>query len=180
MSGSNSNTRIALALAAIAVGMVMLAFASVPLYRIFCQVTGYGGTTSIADSLPKAFSDQKITVRFEATTDRNLPWEFKPNQREVVVHIGEAKLISYYAENHADHDVSGIATYNVTPFAAGRYFNKVQCFCFDKQTLNAHQKVQMPVSFFIDPAILNDKDLIGITNITLSYTFFNVESANSY
>lgn len=180
MAETNPNKKLAFSLIAIAAGMVMLAYASVPLYQLFCQVTGFGGTTNVATqtALPVTIKDREITIRFESNLDPNLPWRFKPDQRETKVKIGEQRLISYMAENRTDRAVTGTATYNVTPHAAGQYFNKVQCFCFTKQTLNPQQTVHMPVSFFIDPEILNDKDLKGITNITLSYTFFNVETAN--
>jgi len=173
------NRRLAGQLAMIAVGMVMLSFAAVPLYRLFCQVTGFGGTPMIATTASENVSPRAITVTFVANTDPNLPWKFTPDQASATVHVGENRLISYLAENQSGADVSGMATYNVTPHAAGRYFNKVQCFCFERQTLNANQKVHMPVSFFIDPAILDDPELRDLTNITLSYTFFNVESANT-
>lgn len=176
------NSKLALSLIGVVLGMVMLAYASVPLYQLFCQVTGFGGTTGVAskDQVAAVLTNApEITVRFESNIDKNLRWRFKPNQREVKVRIGENKLISYLAENLSDEPLTGTATYNVTPHAAGVYFNKIQCFCFTKQTLHAGQKVDMPVSFFIDPEILNDKDLKGISNITLSYTFFNVETANS-
>lgn len=173
------NRKLARSLALIAAGMVMLSYASVPLYRLFCQVTGFGGTPMIATTYSENVSPRSLTVTFVANTDPNLPWKFIPDQEKTTVHVGESRLISYRAENNANRDISGMATYNVTPHAAGKYFNKVQCFCFEKQTLNAGQKVHMPVSFFIDPAILDDPELRDLTNITLSYTFFNVESANT-
>lgn len=173
------NRKLARSLVCIAIGMVMLSYAAVPLYRLFCQVTGFGGTTMVAEKGSEDVMPHSITVTFVANIDPNLPWKFKPTQDKTTVNVGESRLISYLAENGANRDVSGTATYNVTPFAAGKYFNKVQCFCFEKQTLNAHQRVHMPVSFFIDPAILKDPELRDITNITLSYTFFNVESANT-
>lgn len=173
------NRKLARQLALIAMGMIMLSFAAVPLYRLFCQVTGFGGTPRIVERLSENVLPREMTITFVANTDPNLPWKFTPDQEKTTVHVGESRLISYLAENQSNHDVSGMATYNVTPYAAGRYFNKVQCFCFEKQTLNAGQRVHMPVSFFIDPAIQDDPELRDLTNITLSYTFFNVESANS-
>ena len=174
---ANANRKLALSMAAIAVGMVMLSFAAVPLYRLFCAVTGFGGTPMIAEAAPENISPREITVSFVANTDKQLAWKFLPNQNKTTVHIGESKLVSYRAENNDSRDVTGMATFNVTPHQAGQYFNKVHCFCFEKQTLKAGEKVNMPVSFFIDPAILDDPDLANLTNITLSYTFFNVEPA---
>lgn len=172
-----TNRKLALSLAMLAVGMVMLSFAAVPLYRLFCAVTGFGGTTQQAVRAPEDISPRQITVSFVANTDKGLPWKFVPNRPTMKVRIGESALMSYRSENNASRDITGMATYNVTPHEAGKYFNKVHCFCFEKQTLKAHQKVNMPVSFFIDPAILDDAKLRHLTNITLSYTFFNVETA---
>lgn len=173
-----SHRNLAFSLAAIVVGMVMLSFAAVPLYRLFCQVTGFGGTTMEASSAPLHVADREITVSFNADKDPNLAWKFTPLEPSVNVKIGENRLIAYRAENLTSAPTHGTATYNVTPHAAGKYFNKIQCFCFQEQTLAANQSVNMPVSFFIDPAILDDPELRDLTNITLSYTFFSVESAN--
>lgn len=160
--------------------MAMLAFAAVPLYRMFCQVTGFGGTTNRVNVAPYAGEPrtQRVTVTFDANTDPRLPWEFKPLQRSVSVHVGENKLVAFKARNLTKQVTKGTATYNVTPHIVGQYFNKVQCFCFEEQSLAPGQEVNMPVSFFIDPAMLDDPETRGITNITLSYTFFSYESAN--
>lgn len=161
----------ALSLAAIVVGMAMLAYASVPLYRLFCQVTGFGGTTMRASG-PMEVSEHSITVRFNADTDPSLPWEFTAPGAPLTVKLGANTLASFKAENQSDAPITGMATYNVTPHAMGRYFQKVQCFCFETQTLNPHERVNMPVSFQIDPAMLTDAETKGIKEVTLSYTFF--------
>jgi cytochrome c oxidase assembly protein subunit 11 len=178
MGNSNKNTHIALSLLAVVIGMVMLAYAAVPLYKIFCQVTGFGGTVSRVDVESKRTDARQITVRFNTDTDPNLPWKFTPLQKKVTVKIGENKLVAFRAENITNQPTRGNATYNVTPHAAGKYFDKTQCFCFNEQKLGPHEVATMPVSFFIDAAILEDKDLRDLQNITLSYTFFSYESAN--
>lgn len=174
-----SNRQIALQLAAIAAGMVMLAYASVPLYRLFCTVTGFGGTTQ---EKPKLYTgnmrERMVTVSFDANVDPHLPWRFAPIERQVSVHIGENKLVAFRATNESNALTKATATYNVTPFAAAKYFNKVQCFCFQQQRLAAGQSATLPVSFYVDPAILDDPETRNVTNITLSYTFFSYESAN--
>ncbi len=161
-----------ISVAAISIGMFCLAFAAVPLYRIFCQVTGFGGTPQIAKQLPKKILDREITVRFNADTAQDLPWDFKPLQKETTVRIGENKLIFYYAENRSNRPIIGMATFNVLPEHAGQYFSKIHCFCFEKQTLKPHERQEMPVSFFIDPKILEDSNTKDIKTITLSYSFF--------
>lgn len=166
------NARIALVLAAVACGMVAMAFAAVPLYRLFCQITGYGGTTQVAAGLPGTVDEREIVVRFDANVHPGLPWAFQPEVREVRLRVGESGLVFYKAENLAQYASTGVATFNVTPLQAGQYFNKVQCFCFDEQKLEPGASVEMGVSFFIDPAILSDGDMDSIHTITLSYTFF--------
>jgi cytochrome c oxidase assembly protein subunit 11 len=163
----------ALNAAALAVAMVCMAYASVPLYRIFCQVTGFGGTTREGTVAPGAVAgDHEITVRFNADTDKNLPWKFAPVQHEMRVKIGEQALAHFWAENIDNKPVTGQAVYNVVPHEAGSYFVKIQCFCFDKQTLKPGQRVDMPVVFYVDPEILKDPEARDIRTITLSYTFF--------
>jgi len=179
MPSNPDHRRHALALAGMVAGMAMLAFASVPLYRLFCQVTGFGGATRTALTAPLKMYDRVITVRFNADTDPNLPWQFTPLLKEVKVKVGENRLIAYRAKNITGEATRGNATYNVTPNEAGKYFNKIQCFCFQEQHLGPHEEANMPVSFFIDPAILDDPDLRDLQNITLSYTFFSYESANN-
>ncbi len=173
MTERRSSHRItALALSGVILGMVGLTAASVPLYRLFCQVTGYGGTTQIAgEVLPEAL-DQMIQVRFDASVGDGLPWRFQPVEREVSVRIGEENLAFYQASNNGDRPIVGSATFNVTPHKAGPYFSKIACFCFTEQVLQPGETVDMPVSFFVDPAILDDASTKELPAITLSYTFF--------
>ncbi len=165
-----------LAVFAVVVGMTALAFASVPLYKLFCRVTGYGGTTQTAQNLPGTVSDRIITVQFDAATGGSLPWDFTPEQRKIDVHPGQKALISYKAVNRSREPVAGTAIYNVSPSKAGRYFRKIECFCFGEQTLAAGQETSMPVLFFIDPAIDEDPGMKDVTRITLSYTFFKIDA----
>jgi len=152
--------------------MTGLAYASVPLYRLFCQVTGYGGTPQRADIAPGAVSDRVVRVTFTADVAAGLGWNFRPAQNSLELKVGESKLAFYAAENLEKTPVTGQAVFNVSPDTFGPYFTKIECFCFKQQTLAPGQKVEMPVSFFIDPAILNDPELKNINNVTLSYTFF--------
>ena len=142
------------------------------LYRLFCAATGFGGTTQRADSDSNAVSDPTLTVRFDSNVAPSLPWRFEPVQRFVEVHLGEQKLVFFTAENLSDKALVGHATFNVTPTSTGIYFNKIQCFCFTEERLDAHQKVDMPVVFFVDPALAKDPDTRAVNTITLSYTFF--------
>ena len=157
--------------------MLGLTAAAVPLYRLFCQVTGFGGTTRIAEAPPAAPLERTIKVRFNAEVDPALPWTFQPAQREVEVRIGEQSLAHYRASNRSDHAIVGQAVFNVTPFKAGPYFDKIACFCFEEQLLQPGEEVDMPVSFFVDPAILEDPNTGDVRTITLSYTFFMLERA---
>ena len=166
------NAATGLVLAGVALGMVGMAFAAVPLYSLFCQVTGYGGTSQVAEAAPGAVSERMITVQFDASTASGMPWKFKPVQREIKVRIGEEQLAFYRAHNPLNRAVMGTATYNVTPHKAGPYFSKIDCFCFTEQVLEPGQSVDMPVSFFVDPDILKDPGLDDVRTITLSYTFF--------
>lgn len=166
------NRVVALGAAAIVVGMLGVSFAAVPLYRIFCQVTGFGGTTQRTETAPSEILNRKITIRFDSNVARDLPWKFKPVQRTVEINIGKTALVFYQATNNSDKPVTGTASFNVTPEVAGRYFSKIECFCFTEQLLAAGQVVQMPVQFFIDPEIINDASARDIQEITLSYTFF--------
>lgn len=171
-TGKRRNRRTAVVLASIVAGMVGLSFASVPLYRLFCQVTGYGGTTQVADAAPAATVERMMEIRFNADVDPALPWRFQPAERAIQVHVGEERLAFYRAENLSDQPVTGTATFNVTPLKAGQYFSKIACFCFTEQRLEAGATVDMPVTFFVDPAILDDPNLDDVHSITLSYTFF--------
>ena len=176
MSGSRRANRTIALLACGAIAMMLgLTAASVPLYRMFCQTTGYGGTTQVATTAPAAALGRTIKVRFNADTDPGLPWQFKPAQREVVVRLGEQRLAFFHARNQSDRAVTGQAVYNVTPDKAGAYFDKIACFCFTEQVLQPGEQVDMPVSFFVDPAILDDPNARDVKTITLSYTFFMVE-----
>lgn len=160
-------------LAGVVAGMVGLSYASVPLYRAFCQITGIGGTTQRAASAPDAIiAERQIKVRFDANVNGALPWRFEPVEREVVVRPGEQVLVFYRATNRSDHPTTGTATFNVTPTTAGAFFAKIDCFCFSAQTLAPHESVEMPVLFFVDPSIATDRHGRGINTITLSYTFF--------
>lgn len=152
-----------------------LAYASVPLYQLFCQVTGYGGTTQVADQGADEILDRTIKVRFNADTASGLPWEFRPAQREIELRVGETGMAYYTAINHSDRPVVGTASYNVTPLKAGPYFSKIDCFCFTEQKLAPGEKAEMPVTFFVDPEIADDKNMDDITTITLSYTFFEMK-----
>ncbi len=152
--------------------MVMLVVASVPLYKLFCQVTGYGGTTQKAEASTGTVLARDMTVRFNSDVNNKLPWHFKPVQRSVTVKVGEEALVFYKAVNTGTETITGTATFNVTPFKAAMYFNKIECFCFTEQTLAPGEEIDMPVTFFIDPDIANDKRLEEVKEITLSYTFF--------
>ena len=173
MSGKS---RTALFLALLVFGMTGLAFASAPLYRAFCEATGFGGTPLRAEKAPGAVAG-KIGVRFDANVHPGLPWRFEPEQRTIRIAPGERTKIFYRAQNLSARPITGQAAFNVTPDQAGKYFNKIQCFCFTEQTLKAGQTVDMPVVFFVDPKILKDEDTRGIDEITLSYTFYPVESS---
>jgi cytochrome c oxidase assembly protein subunit 11 len=163
---------IALSLAGLVAGMVGLSFAAVPLYRMFCQATGYGGVPQVAESAPDHVLDRTITVRFDANVDRALPWTFVPEQNRMELRIGESGLAFFKAHNNTDKPVSGTAGFNVSPEIAGRYFTKVECFCFKQQILAAGESIEMPVTFFIDPKIVEDESTKNISEITLSYTFY--------
>jgi cytochrome c oxidase assembly protein subunit 11 len=169
------NTRVAIICVATVCCMVGLAYAAVPLYQIFCQVTGYGGTTQRVVEAPSETSKLTIKVRFDANIDKDLDWKFYPKQREVTVHLGEKKTISYGSINLSDKELTGTATFNVTPQAAGVYFNKIECFCFTETTLKPGDSLDMPVVFFIDPDIVDDEIMHNLGTITLSYTFFETE-----
>lgn len=170
-----SNRIVAISCVSFFVAMIGMAYAAVPLYQMFCQVTGYGGTTQRVEQMSDTILDQTVKVRFDANVSGGLPWDFKPVQREVTVRIGETTIINYEAKNISDRPASGRATFNVSPDLTGSYFNKVQCFCFTDTTLAAGETMEMPVMFFVDPDIVKEKDLKGLTTITLSYTFFPLD-----
>ncbi len=169
------NRIMAIASIGVVASMVGLAYAAVPLYRLFCQVTGYGGTTQTAEAAPSEIGERIIKVRFNADVGAALPWRFRPVQREMTLRVGETGLALYRANNQGQNAISGQATFNVTPLKAGIYFNKIECFCFTEQRLEPGQTVDMPVSFFIDPEISKDPNLDDVKTITLSYTFFQLD-----
>ena len=157
---------------AVVIGMVGLSFAAVPLYRVFCAATGYGGTPQIGGAAAPGAERQEITVRFDANTSPSLPWYFAPGERTVAVKLGEERLAYFVGRNDATRPVTGVATYNVVPDKVGKYFHKTACFCFNEQTLTPGQEMQFPLSFWVDPAIATDPDTRDVHTITLSYTFF--------
>ncbi|PPR78555.1 MAG: Cytochrome c oxidase assembly protein CtaG [Alphaproteobacteria bacterium MarineAlpha2_Bin1] len=158
--------------------MVGAAYAAVPLYKLFCQVTGFAGTTQKANSLPTDISDRVIRVQFDANVGKNLPWDFSPLQREVSIKIGEEGIAFYTAKNLTNKHIKGSAVFNVTPPKAGYYFNKIDCFCFQEQTLAPGEEIKMPVTFFINPEIIEEPGMDDIKIITLSYTFFEQNDDN--
>jgi cytochrome c oxidase assembly protein subunit 11 len=176
-----NNLRTAIMAASIAIGMVALGFAAVPLYKIFCQVTGFGGTTmrvSEAQAATIAPTTKTMIIRFDAN-QRGLPWEFRPERPTDTVTIGARDMSIFIAKNLADVPITGTATFNVTPAQAGQYFSKIQCFCFTEQELKPGQEMRMPVLYYVDPKILTDPETKDIEEITLSYTFFPVDKPNT-
>ena len=168
----SSHARTVVPLLAVLVAMSGLVYYSVPLYRLFCQVTGYGGTTQQAKVAPGAVSARTFVIRFNADVGPNLPWKVQPVVAQFTLRAGTQRLAKYRARNVSSQAVTGTSSFNVTPAKAGRYFVKIACFCFTKQELAAGQAEDMPVTFFVDPAILKDRNLADVKTITLSYTFF--------
>lgn len=156
--------------------MIGVSFAAVPLYDLFCRVTGFDGTPLVSAALPDTIIDRDVTIRFNADTGRNMPWDFRPEMKEVTVKLGQKGLTNFYAHNRMNKPVSGTAVYNVTPPKAGKYFHKMQCFCFGLQTLEAGQSVDMPVVFYVDPSMNADQNMNDVKEITLSYTFYEADS----
>ena len=152
--------------------MLMLSYAAVPLYKLFCQVTGYGGTPMINELSTSTGEFGDIKIRFDSSTEKNSPVLFKPQRKTINVKIGENNLAFYNAKNNTDQLLTTMSVYNVTPLSAGQYFNKIECFCFEEQELSPNEVVEMPVSFFIDPSIKDDKFINDLSEITLSYTMF--------
>jgi cytochrome c oxidase assembly protein subunit 11 len=171
-SVNRKNTNLMLSLLAVVAGMMMLAYAAVPLYSLFCQMTGYGGTPKIGAISPEKIIARDVTVTFNTDKAQGLPWQFKPLQKSITTQIGKRQLAFFEATNTSGRDITGMATYNVVPFKVGEYFVKMQCFCFEQQTIKAGETVTFPVSFYVDPELNNNKYLDDVTNITLSYTFF--------
>lgn len=172
------NLRTLIAGVVLVCGMAGLGFASVPLYRMFCQTTGWGGTTQRAVAAPGAVAGHDVVVRFDANVAPSLGWSFKPEQRRETVKIGERSIAFFTATNLTNHPITGTATFNVAPTKTGAYFAKIQCFCFTQQTLKPGETVRMPVIYYVDPAILKDEDARDVEEITLSYTFFPAEKAD--
>ena len=157
-----------------------LAWASVPFYDWFCRVTGFGGTPGISEVASDDILDQTIRVRFDASLERNMPWQFTPTVREMELRIGETGLAFYEAYNPTDRPVAGSASYNVAPYAAGGFFSKIDCFCFEEQVLAPGERVQMPVTYYVDPEIVEDRDGQYVHTITLSYTFYQIDLPEGY
>lgn len=176
---SAKNLKTGLIFLAVAIGMLGVGYAAVPLYRLFCQVTGFGGTTQVASESDAALAERfalsgatkPISIRFDANTAPGVPWAFEPEQLTQKAQIGQRQLAIYTARNDSDVPVTGTATFNVEPEQAGIHFNKIQCFCFTEQTLQPGEEVRMPVLYFIDPNALDDANMQGVEQITLSYTF---------
>lgn len=175
MNDPARNRRTAMALLAIVAGMLMLAYASVPLYRLFCRVTGFAGTPLTATVAPKAMLAHEVTVDFNTDIETGLPITFAPVEPSVRVHVGESRIVQFRVRNTSAEPLTMVATYNVVPDEMGGYFNKIQCFCFNKLTLKPHEEQTLPVSFFIDPSVAENPYLQNIGNIALSYTFFAVD-----
>ncbi|MFP4274120.1 MAG: cytochrome c oxidase assembly protein [Paracoccaceae bacterium] len=170
-----ANTKTVLQTVGVLAFMGGMAWASVPLYDWFCRVTGYGGATNVSEAGSDVVLDRTIKVRFDASLERDMPWEFRPLQREMEIRIGETGLAFYEAYNPTDRPVAGSASYNVAPFDAGNFFAKIDCFCFEQQVLQPGERVEMPVTFYVDPEIVDDRDAKFTRKITLSYTFHEID-----
>ena len=175
MTAVNGKQRTLFQTIALVLVMGGLAWASVPFYDWFCRVTGFSGVTAVASGDSETILDKTIKIRFDASLERNMPWDFKPVQREMTLRIGETGLAFYEAYNPTDRPVAGSASYNVAPFDAGGFFAKIDCFCFEEQVLQPGERVQMPVTFYVDPAIVEDRDAKYAKSITLSYTFYEID-----
>ncbi len=171
-----SKTRTVFQTLSVVIMMGGLAWASVPFYDWFCRVTGFGGTPNIATAGSAAILDQTITVRFDASLERGMPWEFRPSEREMKLRIGEVGLTFFEAFNPTNEAVAGTASFNVVPYAAGEFFSKIECFCFEEQVLGPNERIAMPVTFYIDPDIVTDRDARFVHTVTLSYTFHKINS----
>jgi len=175
MDKNTKTIRIILIVVAVMIG---LSFASVPLYRIFCQRTGFDGTTQVSKALPdpSQIVNREITIKFDANTAKGFPWDFRPEHHQINVKLGQQGIIAFLAKNKTAHETAGTAIYNVTPEKVGKYFHKIQCFCFSEQVLKPHQETQMPVLFYVDPKFNDDPDMEDVNTITLSYTFYPADS----
>jgi cytochrome c oxidase assembly protein subunit 11 len=172
----DKKTRFGIIAAIVPIAMVGAAYASVPLYQLFCQVTGYGGTTQIATAAASKVLDRTVKVRFDANVAPGVPWDFKPEKAEVDLNLGENGLAFYKVTNTSDRAVTAVATYNVTPHKVGPYFQKLECFCFQDRTLQPGETMELPVIFYVDPSLATDKNVKEVREITLSYTFFEAGS----
>ena len=176
----NAPQKTVVKLVGVVVLMGGLAWASVPFYDWFCRVTGFGGTTGVAETGADDILDQTIKIRFDASLERDMPWQFTPIEREMEIRIGETGLAFYEAYNPTGRPVAGSASYNVTPYEAGGFFAKIDCFCFEEQVLMPGERVEMPVTFFVDPEIVDDMDAKYVHTITLSYTFYEIDLPESH
>lgn len=182
MSGTippRRNGRLALGLIGVALTMVSLSFAAVPFYSWFCKTTGFGGTPQVASASTGEVLDQTISIRFDANVDPGMPWEFRPVQNQMTLRIGATGMAYFEAYNPTDKTITGSAAYNVAPDVAGAYFTKIQCFCFTEQTLKPHERVEMPVTFYVDPQLTRDADTSQVREIILSYTFYQTEPSKA-
>lgn len=168
---SKTNRPVVFKLVTLVSCMLALSFASVPLYDWFCRVTGWGGVTNVAAGPSDTLLDETVKIRFDGSLERGMPWKFRPTVREMEINIGETGLAFYEAHNPTDKPIAGTASFNVYPYSTGTYFNKIACFCFEMQVLQPGETVQMPVTFFVDPDMLNDREAKYAKTITLSYTF---------
>ncbi len=175
MSDDRGSRKTALMLVGVVLTMASLSFAAVPFYQWFCQVTGFGGTTSVAEAGSDVILEKTVTVRFDASLEAGMPWHFKPVEKQMTLKIGETGLAFYEATNPTDRVVAGTASFNVFPYSAGGYFTKIDCFCFEMQVLQPGETVLMPVSFYVDPAIADDPEGKFVSEITLSYTFHETD-----
>lgn len=176
MARKEANTRLVLSLVGVVVVMGALSFAAVPFYNWFCRVTGFGGVTNVADGSDAVeVLDKTIKIRFDGNVEKGMPWKFRPEVNEIEIRIGETGLAFYEATNLTDRPIAGTASYNVAPFSAGGYFTKIECFCFTEQVLQPGETVKMPVTFYVDPEIVDDIEAKHVTTITLSYTFYETE-----
>ena len=179
MANGSRNSWVLFSCLGLVVGMTALSFAAVPLYDLFCRVTGYGGTTQQTAETTGEIVDRVVRIRFDASVNSSLDWQFQPVQREMSMKVGESAVAFYRARNPSATRSIGTATFNVTPLKAGKYFNKIDCFCFTEQSLEPGKSVDMPVTFFVDPEIVKDRNLDDVKTITLSYTFFAADDDES-
>ncbi|TDK48056.1 cytochrome c oxidase assembly protein [Antarcticimicrobium luteum] len=179
MAASNQKKTV-IQLVAVVITMGALAWAAVPAYNWFCKVTGFGGATNVAETGSDTILEQTVKIRFDGSKERGMPWDFKPMQQEIELRIGETGLAFYEAYNPTDRPIAGQASYNVAPYSAGGYFTKIACFCFTEQILQPGERVEMPVTFYVDPEIVDDPEAKYVHTITLSYTFYEIDLPEGY